>query len=138
LPQSINAGYWRGRRAACVLLAGMLLLMVGNVLRAEPGVESADQVPAVADDSGMLSGNQLTGVKPGKPTAVAKSSADDELSIEQARLADRFERLETVLGRLAELSASSDPKRAKLLREAVAKSREQDLQHRFEAIVSLL
>jgi hypothetical protein len=116
----------------------MLLLMVGNVLRAEPGVESADQVPAVADDSGMLSGNQPTGVKPGKPAAVVKSSADDELSIVQARLADRFERLETVLGRLAELSASSDPKRAKLLREAVAKSREQDLQHRFEAIVSLL
>ena len=53
-------------------------------------------------------------------------AAGDDLSVEQARLADRFERLETVLARLAELSASTDPRRARLLREAIAKSREQD------------
>jgi hypothetical protein len=62
----------------------------------------------------------------------------DELSVDQARLADRFERLETVLARLAELSASTDPRRAKLLREAIAKSREQGLDQRFESIVELL
>lgn len=65
-------------------------------------------------------------------------AATDELSVEQARVADRFARLETVLGRLAELSASTDPRRAKLLREAIAKSREQDLNQRFETIVALL
>lgn len=64
--------------------------------------------------------------------------AGDELSVDQARLADRFERLETVLARLAELSASTDPRRAKLLREAIAKSREQGLDQRFESIVELL
>lgn len=64
--------------------------------------------------------------------------AGDELSVDQARLADRFERLETVLARLAELSASTDPRRAKLLREAIAKSREQRLDQRFESIVELL
>jgi hypothetical protein len=120
------------------LLAEVLLLVVGNVLRAEPAVDSAEQTPAAADNSGTQSATQPAGVKPSKPAPSGSSSGDDELSIEQARLADRFERLETVLGRLAELSASSDPKRAKLLREAVAKSREQDLQHRFETIVSLL
>ena len=65
-------------------------------------------------------------------------AATDELSVEQARLADRFKRLEEVLGRLAELSASTDPRRAKLLREAIAQSREQDINVRFESIVKLL
>jgi hypothetical protein len=64
--------------------------------------------------------------------------AGDELSIEQARLADRFDRLEMVLGRLAELSTATDPRRARVLREAIAKSREQDLAERFETIVGLL
>jgi hypothetical protein len=74
------------------------------------------------------------------PHAVAQDApgASEELSVEQARLADRFTRLDTVLGRLAELSASTDPRRAKLLREAIAKSREQDINTRFETIVSLL
>lgn len=62
----------------------------------------------------------------------------DELSVAQARLADRFKRLEEVVGRLAELSASTDPRRAKLLRDAVAQSREQDINVRFESIVKLL
>jgi hypothetical protein len=53
-------------------------------------------------------------------------------------LADRFKRLEEVLGRLAEFSASTDPRRAKLLREAIAQSREQDINVRFESIVKLL
>jgi len=61
-----------------------------------------------------------------------------ELSIAQARLADRFKRLEEVIGRLAELSAATDPRRAELLRRAIAQSREQDVNVRFEAIVKLL
>jgi hypothetical protein len=62
----------------------------------------------------------------------------DQLSIDQARLADRFKRLEEVVGRLAELSASTDPRRAKLLRDAIAQSREQDINVRFESVVKLL
>jgi hypothetical protein len=65
-------------------------------------------------------------------------AANDELSVEQARLADRFKRLEEVIGRLAELSASTDPRRAKLLRDAIAQSREQDINVRFESVVKLL
>jgi hypothetical protein len=67
-----------------------------------------------------------------------KTKAGDELSVDQARLADRFERLEIVLARLAELSSSTDPRRAKLLREAISRSREQGLDGRFESIVTLL
>ena len=55
----------------------------------------------------------------------APAGASDELSVDQARLADRFDRFETVLARLAELSASTDPRRAKILREAIARSREE-------------
>ena len=69
---------------------------------------------------------------------VKKPVAGDELSVDQARLADRFDRLETVLARLAELTAGSDPRRAKVLREAIAKSREQGIDQRFETIVLLL
>ena len=76
--------------------------------------------------------------KPSKAASAAKTGAADELSVEQARLADRFKRLEEVIGRLAELSASSDPRRAKLLRDAIAQSREQDVNARFESVVKLL
>jgi hypothetical protein len=70
--------------------------------------------------------------------AQEKPAGGDDLPIEQARLADRFERLEQVVGRLAELSASTDPRRARLLRETIAQSRDQDINVRFESIVNLL
>jgi hypothetical protein len=75
-----------------------------------------------------------------QPPAVGSATpgASDELSVEQARLADRYKRLEDVVGRLAELSASTDPRRARLLREAIAQSREQDINVRFAKIVSFL
>ncbi len=62
----------------------------------------------------------------------------DALSVDQARLADRFERLEQVVLRLAELTASTDPHRAELLRAAVVQSKQQDVGERYEAIVKLL
>jgi hypothetical protein len=61
-----------------------------------------------------------------------------DLSVEQAQLADRWERLEQIAARLAELSASSDPHRADLLRKAIAQAREKEVHLRFEAIVNLL
>ena len=70
-------------------------------------------------------------IKPPRPLATSSPSM-------QARLADRYKRLEEVVGRLAEVSAATDPRRAKLLREAIAQSREQDVNVRFESIVKLL
>ena len=93
------------------------------------------QEPAPADKPAAEQPATPPSAKPDKPAAPA---ATDELSIEQARLADRYKRLEEVVGRLAELSASSDPRRAKLLRDAIAQSREQDINVRFESIVKLL
>lgn len=71
-------------------------------------------------------------------TCAQEPAASDDLSVQQGQLADRYERLEMVAARLAELSAASDPHRAQRLREAIARSREQEVGVRFEAIVKLL
>jgi hypothetical protein len=83
----------------------------------------------------MCSANAQEASKPQTPAAAAPAA---DLSVDQARLADRFKRLEEVIGRLAELSAAADPRRAELLRQAIAQSREQDLSVRFESVIKLL
>ena len=60
------------------------------------------------------------------------------LPSKQTRLADRYDQLELLAGRLAELSRSTQPSRARLLRELVAKSRERDIAGRFDTIISAL
>ncbi len=97
--------------------------------KAQPAENSPAETPA-AKPKGVPASD-------GAPAAATAKPGDD-LSVEQARLADRYKRLEEVVGRLAELSATSDPRRAKLLREAIAQSREQDINVRFESIVKLL
>lgn len=97
----------------------------------KPTAEQPKTAPTAATDP--------PSAKSAAPTATpADPVATDQISVDQARLADRFKRLEEVVGRLAELSASTDPRRAKLLREAIAQSREQDINVRFESIVKLL
>ncbi len=60
------------------------------------------------------------------------------LTAKQTRLADRYDQLELLAGRLAELSRATQPRRARLLRELVAKSRERDIAGRFDGIISAL
>ena len=47
-------------------------------------------------------------------------------------MASRFEELERLLLRMAELTAPTDPRRAALLRQAVAQSKQRDIDHQFE------
>ncbi len=63
---------------------------------------------------------------------------ESSLSLEQQSLAARFERLEAVASKLAELAAASEPERAKQLREAIRQSREMGTRERFSTIVELL
>lgn len=56
----------------------------------------------------------------------------------QAALAERFDRLELLAGRLAELSRSTQPRRAKLLRRLVAQSRTRDVPGEFQKTVDQL
>jgi hypothetical protein len=74
----------------------------------------------------------------GSEAPTPESAPADDLSIAQGQLADRWDRLEQVAARLAELSASTDPHRADLLRKAIAQAREKEVHLRFEAIVDLL
>jgi hypothetical protein len=137
-PKTTAARFYGTRRATLTYVAIAMLLAMGGVLCAAPEEKAPDQVPMADETTGPPAADKPVKSKAGPPPTAETPATGDDLSIEQARLADRFERLETVWGRLAELSSSSDPKRAKLLREAIAKSREQDLPHRFESIVSLL
>ncbi|TWT75828.1 hypothetical protein Pla123a_26100 [Posidoniimonas polymericola] len=61
-----------------------------------------------------------------------------DLSAEQAQLQEKFERLESLAVRIAELVEIENPDRAQQLRGAIATSRELALSDRFEAIVGLL
>lgn len=66
------------------------------------------------------------------------ANAPSGLSLEQQRLASRFERLEAVAARLAELAASSEPERAEQLRRTIKSSREKGIAERFATIIELL
>ena len=68
----------------------------------------------------------------------AQSAQDESLSTAQARLAERYDQLELLAGRLAELSRATQPRRARLLRQLVAKSRERDIAGRFDGIIEAL
>lgn len=60
------------------------------------------------------------------------------LSTEQERIAAQFRRFEDVILRMSELTAATDPRRAALLRKAVARSKELRLSGRLEELPALL
>lgn len=66
------------------------------------------------------------------------STEEPDLASTEAMLAERFDRLEMLAGRLAELSRSTQPRRAELLRELVAKSRAQEMHRRFAEVADSL
>ena len=68
----------------------------------------------------------------------AAAGAEADLEASQARLSDRFERLELSIARLAELSGSTQPRRAAILRQLVAQSRDRDVAGQFDKAVSAL
>ena len=72
------------------------------------------------------------------PDGDAEPTAADTLVAEQQRVADKFRHLEDVLLRMAELTASTDPRRAALLRKTVAQSEQRLIDVQFEAIVGFL
>ncbi|HVU86938.1 MAG TPA: hypothetical protein VHD36_06435 [Pirellulales bacterium] len=61
-----------------------------------------------------------------------------ELAREQQQLAEKYKRFEEVLLRMAELTAPTDPKRAALLRKAVAESKHQLIGMQLDKLAELL
>ena len=70
--------------------------------------------------------------------AEANRGPNDELVVRQQEISDKSRRLEEILLRMAELSAGVDPRRAALLRKAVAQSKDRLINVQFETLVSLL
>jgi hypothetical protein len=68
----------------------------------------------------------------------ASTGSSEPLNEIEARLADRYDRLELLAGRLAELSGSTQPRRAELLRQHIARGRERDVPGQFDGIVEAL
>ncbi len=72
------------------------------------------------------------------PKAKAELNDADALAVQQQQIADKFKHLEEVLLRMAELTAPADPRRAALLKKAVAQSKDQLIGVQFESLVELL
>ncbi len=68
----------------------------------------------------------------------AKADSSGQLSTEQQRIAEKYKHLEEVLLRMAELTATTDPQRAELLRKTVAQSKQRLIGVQFEKLVELL
>lgn len=62
----------------------------------------------------------------------------DRLALEEQRLAEKYKHLEDVLLRMAELTAATDPRRAALLKKAVAQSKDQLIAVRLDRLVEML
>jgi hypothetical protein len=73
-----------------------------------------------------------------RPAAAEAAADSSTLTAQQQEIAEKYKRFESVLLRMAELTAASDPRRAALLRQAVAQSKEKELSTRFDALVKFL
>ena len=67
----------------------------------------------------------------------ASKSPSVDLAMKQSQLADRYRRLETLMLKMAEYDASNNPRRAALLKQALAKGKEQRIGTQLDALVRL-
>lgn len=72
------------------------------------------------------------------PGSAADKSAAQLLKEQQAQVVARYKRFEEVLLRMAEVTASDDPQRAALLRQAVARSKKQLIALQFERLMQAM
>jgi hypothetical protein len=67
-----------------------------------------------------------------------EQSAAEPLNVVEQRLSERYDRLELLAARLAEMTGSTQPRRAELLRQLVATGRERDVSGQFDEIIAAL
>jgi hypothetical protein len=122
------------------LTAGCLAMLLAVFAPGVLGAEAADASPAdasQADASPADAGPDGASVA-GPESEAGRVTAEDTLSIEQQQLADKFQRLQDLLLRMAELSELADPRRAALLKKAVRESEKRLIGVQFESLVGLL
>jgi len=135
-----RSGFWDG------LLGGLLLALVAGSLWADPKPADAGSPEAKSGNAKTDGGAQPNAhAKPAdaksgdrKAAEQAEDDSAEKLASQQERIADRFKHLEEVLLRMAELNGVSDPRRAALLKKAVAQSKEQLVDIQFERLIELL
>jgi hypothetical protein len=106
-----------------------LCLIAGIVSAADPATPTKDAANAKSEAAADASSAATTS---------AASNGDAHLAELQEQVAGRYKRFEEVLLRMAELTATSDPKRAALLRKTVAEGKQRRVPAQLEAIVELL
>jgi hypothetical protein len=70
--------------------------------------------------------------------APASPANDESLAQIEKRLSERYDHLELLVGRLAELSRSAQPRRAALLQQLITESRSKDVAGQFDKVVAAL
>ena len=114
--------------SACLLAAALFVLSAVSWAQ-EPAAETpeidAPATPVEAADAPAEA----------PPDAAA---ADAELALTQNQIRDKFERLEEVLQRMAELTAANDPQRAALLRKALQQGKDDLILTQMGRLVELL
>jgi hypothetical protein len=115
-----------------ITLAWVLVVALGGPLAAQdPTAPQPSTDPQLAEPADV----DRSSIRVVEQQAVPPSQ---NLADQQRGVAQQFERLELLAGRLAELSRSSQPGRASVLRKLVAKSNQQQLQERFAEVVLAL
>ncbi|HEX4128563.1 MAG TPA: hypothetical protein VHZ24_00885 [Pirellulales bacterium] len=89
-------------------------------------------------------GPAIDNIPPGDKAAAtekapaSETSAAGSLAQQEEQVVQRYRRFEEVLLRMAELTGASDPKRAALLRKAVAESKQRQISPQLEKLAALL
>ncbi len=115
--------------ALAVALLGVSRLALVHAESPAAGSKAGDSKAADSKSSDAAKSDNKPAEKPSDEAA---------LSVDQARLADRYKELERVILRMAEVLQPTDPKRAALLKQAFAQSKERQIDVQFESLVKLL
>ena len=67
-----------------------------------------------------------------------KSNPVDELALRQEQVADKYSRLEALMLKMADVDAATNPRRAALLRRAVAQSNERNIRHQLQELIKFI
>jgi hypothetical protein len=143
---TLQSRFWSSTSAAA-LSAATLFALANSAVPAS--AQSPVVPPAVGQPVPDAGSNSTSGAptdpassngKDTTPTAATAplAGADASLSAEQAKLAGKYKELERVILRMAEVMQTTDPKRAALLRQAFAQSKQRQIDLQYEDVVKLL
>ncbi len=124
----------RKRSIIATAIVGWTIFCAVGPLAADVQIEKASQ----AKDEKADSASERAPPESSKEKPAADATPADKLALEEQRIADKYKHLEEVMLQMAELSAQTDPRRAALLKKAIAQSKEQLIEVRIERLIEFL